>query len=214
MSITKFTAYALTAVLAAQANAYVVFTDQALFEKSYENPTSHIDFSTLKDGTVFRTDGYLYSPLITTTSSHYASVREEGWDSDILIGSTYPNCGCAWGATNWYGDYIEPVGYTYFNYIYINTGREATPVALDTSAGFLAFAPDNLDDGFYLLPYGVTVSDLWYGFSKALTVSEPSSLALLFGGLFALCVGAMRRFEFGFAQAKRNLLSSHFKKLE
>jgi hypothetical protein len=179
---------AILFLFAHSAGAYQVISDRAIFYSMFEKPASVLDFTALKDGTVFRTDGYLNSPLITTTggSPFSASVREEGWADGLLIGSSYQGCGCAWSATNWFGDYIAPAGFTYYNNIYVNTGRQSMPIAVETSSGFLGYVPDNISDSYYLLPYQVSVTSLSYGFSPVTSVPEPSSAALLLVGLVAI----------------------------
>lgn len=154
-----------TTVYAPSANAYKTVTDQALFQSLFQDPTHAIDFTHLKDGSTFGgTNTYSSSLVVSTTTvngAHY-EVREEAWSNEVYIGSTYQNCGCAWGATAWYGAYITPtqndMSYNPFNRLYIynpSNTSPAFPVAINTSAGFIGFIPDNAVDGYYLLNPGV-----------------------------------------------------------
>lgn len=191
-----------TTVHAPSANAYQTVTDQALFQSLFQNPTHVIDFTHLKDGSIFGGSNTYSSPLVQSTSSrngaHY-EVRQEGWSNDVYIGSTYQNCGCGWGATAWFGSYITPTLYdmTYnpFDRIYIANSSNTTPafpVAINTSAGFIAFIPDNAVDGYYLLNPGVTISSVQYGFS-AVAVPEPESYAMMMAGLGLMGIAVSRR---------------------
>lgn len=192
-----------TTVYAPSANAYQTVTNQALFQSLFQNPTHVIDFTQLKDGSIFRGSNTYSSPLVQSTSTrngaHY-EVRQEGWSNDIYIGSTYvPDCGCSWQATAWFGSYITPTLYdmTYnpFDRFYIVNSSNTTPalpVAINTSAGFIGFIPDNALDGYYLLKPGVTISSVQYGFSTV-AVPEPESYAMMMAGLGLMGIAVSRR---------------------
>lgn len=191
-----------TTIYAPSANAYQTVTDQALFQSLFQNPTHVIDFTQLKDGSIFGGTHTYSSPLVHSTSTrngaHY-EVREEAWSSEVYIGSTYQNCGCGWTATAWYGSYITPTQYdmTYnpFDRLYIlnpSNTSPAFPVAINTSAGFVGFIPDNSVDGYYLLNPGVTISSMQYGFS-AVAVPEPETYAMMMAGLGLIGIAAVRR---------------------
>jgi hypothetical protein len=177
----------------AHANAYVVVNDRNSFASQFDNPSGLIDFSALKDGTVFQQDpGLMSSPLIATTSGHYASIGAEGWSNDIQIGSSDRNAGY-WGATNWFGSYITPAGNGYYNSIYIDTGRQFQSISVETSIGFLGFIPDSSSDAQYLLPINVSVMSLRYGYAAVSAVPEPETYALMLAGLGLIGAVVRRR---------------------
>ncbi len=181
----------LLAVGSASSHAYAVVSDPSTFYAMFQSPTGLVEFSKLKDGTLFGPDA-LSSPLVRSTSSppFSVSVREEAWTDDLFIGSSLLDCSCGWSATTWYGDYISP---EFYSRIYIRSGGVAMPIALDTSAGFLGFIPDSLSDSYFLLPAAVSVNSVQYGFTKVASVPEPGSIALLASGLGFLGFARVRK---------------------
>ena len=77
---------AATTVYAPSADAYQTVTDQALFQSLFQNPTHVIDFTQLKDGSIFGGSNTYSSPLVVATSTfngaHY-EVRQEAWSNDV-----------------------------------------------------------------------------------------------------------------------------------
>lgn len=186
------TLVAATALYASSANAYQTIRDQSLFQSLYENPTNLIDFTRLKDGSIFSNASS--SEFVTTTSPGHYTVRQEGWSNDIWIGSTQEGCNCAWTATNWYGSYIGIGGY---DRLYINIPGHApvSPIAINTSAGFVGFVPTHASDAYFLLDRGVTISSVEYGFSAvpAAPIPEPETYAMMLAGLGLLSFAVRRR---------------------
>jgi hypothetical protein len=59
-------------------------------------------------------------------------------------------------------------------------------LAMETSNGFMAYAPQYQENGYYLLPSGVSVMSLQYGFAPVQSVPEPMSSVMMLTGLLAL----------------------------
>lgn len=191
MQKTKLLLASFLAAGSVNAHAYQVISDPSTFYSKFQSPTGLIDFSMLKDGTLFGPNAS-FSSLVRATSSppFRVSVKEQGWTDDLFIGSSLLNCFCGWSATTWYGDYIAP---EFYNRIYVSSGRVAMPIALESSAGFFGFIPDSVADSYYLLPAGVTVKSVRYGFTEAISVPEPGSIALLASGLGFLGFSRFRK---------------------
>jgi hypothetical protein len=143
--------------------------------------------------------GHLFSSIAsivhlshTSGPPFSASVREEAWANDIFIGSSQLGCGCAWTTTKWYGDFISP---DFYNRIYIHTGSVSSIVAVETDAGFFGFSPDNINDGYYLLPVNVSARSVQYGFSPVQAVPEPGTWAMILAGLGMLILRQRGRIE-------------------
>lgn len=180
---------AATMIYTSSANAYQTVTDKALFQSLFQDPTRLIDFTHLKDGSIFGgEDTLLSNPLViyfTTENGGYFEVREEAWSNDVYIGSAQLNCGCGHSATAWNGSYVSPSFYDRLYILNPSNTSPAFPVALNTSAGFIGFIPDNAVDSYYLLDSGVTISSVQHGFS-AVPVPEPETYAMLLAGLGVL----------------------------
>lgn len=174
-----------TTMASPSAQAYSTFTDASAFASLFSDPARTIDFSQLRDGSSF-SSALGSNPLVHSTVGGLKAIREYGWASDLLIGSTSDGCGCAWTTTLWDGNTISPTNYPS---IYVDTGFNARAVALSTSIGFLAFVPDAGEYGRYLLPAGVSIDSLQYGFTLNSPVSPvpvPSSWLLMLAGLGVL----------------------------
>ncbi len=191
----KLVALVCTFFLVGNASAYEVIYDSASFASLYQSPTTTIDFSRLVDGSTFKPQNFNYSFVAYEGGSPYsAAVRDFGWSNNLLIGSSQLGCGCAWTATKWLGDSIAP---EFYNRIYIAT--DITPehnsfvVGLQTSIGFMGFVPSGSHDGYYLLPVGVSVTSLQYGFSAVQAVPEPETYAMLLAGLGLVGFSASRK---------------------
>ena len=180
------------------------------FFSLYENPSTTIDFSTLKDGTTYeQADDVAFSwwthPLFYNyTTGAGKAVRSEAWSDDFILRSTWHAGSGSFGdGVSWYSGGIASVSPNHpnpanvFNLHFTNI--EAQPFTIDITSdtinGTVGFIPDSEGDiGFYLYAPNWRISGLDMGYQSVEVSAVPlPAAAWLFGSALLGLIGYSKR---------------------
>jgi hypothetical protein len=177
-------------------SAYVITTDEANFRSQYINPTESILFNSLKDGTTFTEVNGVNPYWASISIGGELIITENGWSDTYFIRSAFtgnPNNNNYFSATIWDGSSITPSWNFSAPFLSIYTNSDATPIALNTTIGFLGVIPDSPIDSHFVITSvlgpTVRVLGLEAGFSQVPILSTAWLFAI---GLFAV-IGVRRR---------------------
>jgi hypothetical protein len=179
------------------------------FFSLYENPSTTIDFTTLKDGTTYeQADDVAFSwwthPLFygNTTGAGYA-VRSEAWSDDFILRSTWSagsssvGDGVSWysgGIASVFPDHPNPANVFDLHFTNIEAQPFTIDITSDTINGTVGFIPDSEGDmGFYLYAPNWRISGLDMGYQSVEVSPVPlPAAAWLFISAIAGLAGAKR----------------------